>query len=261
VHHRPRKRFGQHFLHDPGTIARIVTVIHPEPGQAMVEIGPGQGAITCPMLARLGRLDVIELDRDLVAPLEARCGELGALAVHNTDALKFDFAALAAERGRLRVVGNLPYNISTPLVFHLLRYTDVLTDIHFMLQKEVVERLTARPGSRDYGRLSLMVQFRCHAEKLFTVGRGVFVPPPKVESAFVRLVPRPNPPVHLEDTQVFEHLVAQAFSQRRKTLRNALKGVAGIEQIRAAGLDPGARPEDLDLEQYARLSRVLTQRG
>jgi 16S rRNA (adenine1518-N6/adenine1519-N6)-dimethyltransferase len=257
--HRPRKRFGQHFLHAPGTIARIVEVIGPAPGQAMVEIGPGQGAITCPLLQRLGRLDVIELDRDLIPLLLARCGQHGELRVHLTDALTFDFAPLAVERGPLRLVGNLPYNISTPLLFHLLGYAGLLQDMHFMLQKEVVERMTAAPGGHDYGRLSIMLQYRCRAERLFTVGAGAFTPPPKVESAFVRLTPHPSPVVQVGDEAVFEQLVSRAFSQRRKTLRNALRGVASADQIGAADIDPRLRPEDLGLEHYARLSQVLSR--
>jgi 16S rRNA (adenine1518-N6/adenine1519-N6)-dimethyltransferase len=258
--HRPRKRFGQHFLHDAGTIRRIVGAIQPQSGQSLVEIGPGRGAITCPLLEQVDRLDVIELDRDLIPLLQARCAGPGELRIHRADALRFDFAALAGERGPLRVVGNLPYNVSTPLLFHLLRHAHCVQDMHFMLQREVVERMTAPPGSRAYGRLTLMLQYRCRAEKLFTVGAGAFTPPPQVESAFVRLVPHERPAVRVDEPALLEKIVAQAFSQRRKTLRNALASLLDAQQIVSLGLDPGLRPEVLSLEQYARLSQALSGR-
>ena len=184
--HRPRKRFGQHFLHDPQVIARIVAAIHPVPGEQLVEIGPGLGALTRPLLQAARELDVVELDRDLLEPLQTRCAGLGTLRIHQADALAFDFARLRGEGPRLRVAGNLPYNISTPLLFHLLAQSEQIHDLHFMLQQEVVERMAAGPGEDAYGRLSVMLQYRCQVEALFTVGPDAFQPPPRVWSAVVR---------------------------------------------------------------------------
>lgn len=256
--HRPRKRFGQHFLHDPGVIERIVRAIAPRPGQHLVEIGPGLGALTLPLLGAVGGMDVVELDRDVVPLLEERCRDAGSLRVHTADALRFRFCDLAPEGGLLRVVGNLPYNISTPLVFHLLEQVRCIEDMHFMLQKEVVERMAAGPGGRDYGRLSVMVQYHCQVTPLFDIGKGAFRPPPKVESSIVRLRPHPLPPVQLDDPGVLGEMVARAFAQRRKTLRNALKGLLTAEQIDAAGVDPKARAETLGLEKFAALSNRLS---
>ena len=252
--HRPRKRFGQHFLHDPGVIARIVAAIAPKPGERLVEIGPGLGALTTALLPAVGHLDVVELDRDLPEPLAARCAGLGELRIHAADALEFDFRTLAPEAGGLRVVGNLPYNISTPLLFHLLDQADCIRDMHFMLQKEVVDRLAADPGTKTYGRLSVMTQFRCAVIPLFDVGPGAFNPPPKVWSAVVRLVPYRGPPVTLNHPERLEDVVRRAFAQRRKTLRNALKGLLDAEAIAAADVDPKARAEVLDLAAFARLA-------
>ncbi len=249
--HRPRKRFGQNFLHDPGVIGRIVTAIGPRPGDRMVEIGPGLGALTRPLLEALGELDAVELDRDLVAELH----NLPGLRIHQADALRFDFCALAGD-DKLRVVGNLPYNISTPLLFHLLDQAECISDMHFMLQKEVVDRLAAPPGGGDYGRLSVMVQYRCRVERVLTVSPGAFNPPPKVESAVVRLVPHESPPVEADPASLRE-VVTRAFAHRRKTLRNNLKGFIPAEQIEAAGIDPGRRAETLSLGEFARLAAML----
>ncbi|HMR02020.1 MAG TPA: 16S rRNA (adenine(1518)-N(6)/adenine(1519)-N(6))-dimethyltransferase RsmA [Candidatus Competibacter phosphatis] len=254
--HRPRKRFGQHFLRDPGVLERIVAAIRPVPGDHLVEIGPGLGALTRPLLAAVGELDAVELDRDLLEPLHAHCADIGRLRLHHADALKFDFAALRGTGPRLRVVGNLPYNISTPLLFHLLDQASHLRDLHFMLQQDVVERMAAGPGEEAYGRLSVMLQYRCQVEPLFTVGPEAFRPPPKVRSAVVRLVPRETLPVAVRDERLFAEVVRRAFAQRRKTLRNALRGWLDIAQIEAAGVDPGARPETLDLAAFAALSAV-----
>jgi 16S rRNA (adenine1518-N6/adenine1519-N6)-dimethyltransferase len=256
--HRPRKRFGQHFLHDPRVTARILAAIDPQPGERVVEIGPGLGMLTCPLLQRLGELDVVEIDRDLIPELQRRCGDLGELRVHCADALRFEFQTLSAAPGTLRVVGNLPYNISTPLLFHLLEVLPSIRDMHFMLQQEVVERITASPGGKDYGRLSVMLQFHCEAEYLFDVGRGAFSPQPQVQSAVLRLRPRPSPPVALRDPAVFATLVQTAFSHRRKTLRNALRGLTSPEAIVRAGIDPALRPEQLGVADYARLSNALS---
>lgn len=252
--HIPRKRFGQNFLHDPGVIHKIIAAIRPQPGQDLVEIGPGQGAITLPLLKACGRLQAVELDRDLLAPLQAAAADVGELILHNRDALRTDFCALRRGDQRLRVVGNLPYNISTPLLFHLLDQAGCIEDMHFMLQKEVVERMAAGPGTGDYGRLSVMLQFRCAVLPLFGIGPGAFRPPPKVESAFVRLIPHRTPPVRVQDEALFTRIVQQAFGQRRKTLRNTLKGLLDNEDFAALNIDPQIRAEQLDLATFARLA-------
>jgi 16S rRNA (adenine1518-N6/adenine1519-N6)-dimethyltransferase len=259
VSHSPRKRFGQNFLHDPGVIDRIVSAIGPRPGDELVEIGPGRGAITLPLLQAAGRLTVIELDRDLIQPLLVRCRTAGELTAHNADALRFDFCRQVADAD-LRIVGNLPYNISTPLLFHLLDQSRCIRDMHFMLQKEVVERMAAPPGSGQYGRLSVMVQYRCRVSPLFTIGPGAFTPAPKVDSAFVRLAPYTRAPVDVVDTGVFATLVRQAFAQRRKTLRNTLRGVLDADEIRLAGIDPAARAETLGLPAFAALANRAARR-
>jgi 16S rRNA (adenine1518-N6/adenine1519-N6)-dimethyltransferase len=254
---RPRKRFGQHFLHERNVVERILDAIRPTPGEPVVEIGPGYGALTCPLLARTGTLDVIEIDRDLTPLLMERCGHLGSLRIHVQDALRFDFRALAADRGRLRIVGNLPYNVSTPLLFRLLGQGDAVRDMHFMLQKEVVERMAAPPGTRVYGRLTVMLAYHCRVERLFLAGPGAFTPHPRVWSAFVRLTPYLDEPVAVADERALNRVVARAFSARRKTLRNALKGLLGESDIRALGIAPDARPDTLTLDQYAHLSNTL----
>lgn len=251
--HQPRKRFGQHFLHDPAVIRRIVAAIGPQPGDRLVEIGPGEGAITFELLRAVGRLDAVELDRDLVEPLRERSRGVGELLVHGADALRFDFCSLTASGEKLRLVGNLPYNISTPLLFHLLDQARCIRDMHFMLQKEVVERMAAAPGGKDYGRLSVMLQARCEVIPLFAIGPGAFRPPPKVDSAVVRLIPLAQPP-DIADPALFARLVATAFAQRRKTLRNGLKGLLTAEAIAALGIDPGARAEQLPLADFVRLA-------
>ncbi|MES9971501.1 MAG: 16S rRNA (adenine(1518)-N(6)/adenine(1519)-N(6))-dimethyltransferase RsmA [Candidatus Thiodiazotropha sp.] len=254
LNHRPRKRFGQNFLHDPGIIQRIVQTIAPQPGENLVEIGPGQGAITTELLTLVGKMHAIELDRDLVLPLAERCAELGELQIHNSDALKFDFSQLAQADRPLRVVGNLPYNISTPLLFHLLDQSDLIQDMHFMLQKEVVDRMAAQPGSKTYGRLTVMLQARAEVSSLFNIGPGAFNPPPKVESAFVRLRPSKPSPYQVDDWPLFSKLVSQAFSQRRKTLRNSLSKIVAADSILAAGIDPGNRAEQLSVAEFVALA-------
>ncbi len=269
MNHRPRKRFGQNFLHDPGIIRRIVAAIAPQPGEHLVEIGPGLGALTREVLPLVGQLDVVELDRDLPPKLRAACAGLGELRIHEADALEFDFCALAQSMAntagdsparRLRVFGNLPYNISTPLLFHLMDQRDCLIDMHFMLQKEVVARMAAAPGGGDYGRLSVMLQYYCRVERLFTVPPGAFTPPPKVDSAIVRLVPYDEPPVAVTDPATLSRVVAQAFSQRRKTLRNTLKPLLSAEALSALDIDPGERAERLDLAAFARLANAVASR-
>ncbi len=259
MNHRPRKRFGQNFLHDQNVIRGIVAAIHPLVGERLVEIGPGLGALTEPLLAALGEMDVVELDRDLVPRLQVQFATQGTLRIHNTDALKFDFCSLRQKDDeKLRVAGNLPYNISTPLIFHLLDQAPCIRDMHFMLQKEVVQRLAAKPGGGDYGRLSVMVQYRCEVEKLFTVPPGAFNPPPKVDSAIVRLIPYATPSHPANDEKLFARLVSQAFSQRRKTLRNNMKGLLDAATIEALGIDPGCRPETLSLEQFVALANAVS---
>jgi 16S rRNA (adenine1518-N6/adenine1519-N6)-dimethyltransferase len=256
--HVARKRFGQNFLHDTNVIARIVRAVSPQPGDALVEIGPGMGALTGPLLDACGDMDVVELDRDLIPRLAESLGARGTLRIHAADALRFDFAALAAERGKpLRVVGNLPYNISTPLIFHLLDAAAHVRDMHFMLQKEVVERMAAAPGSGDYGKLSVLLQYRCRVESLFIVPPGCFTPRPKVDSAIVRLVPWEAPPVSVRREALLVQVVTAAFAQRRKTLRNTLREVLPVEAMASCGVDPGARAETLALEDFARLADAL----
>jgi 16S rRNA (adenine1518-N6/adenine1519-N6)-dimethyltransferase len=255
VEHHPRKRFGQHFLHDPSVIGRIIAAVDPRPGEHLVEIGPGRGAITAGLLAAAGRLDAVELDRDLIEPLTTRFAAAG-LRLHQADALRFDLGALVPSGERLRLVGNLPYNISTPLLFRFLDQADCLADMHLMLQREVAERITAEPGSKVYGRLSVMVQAWCRAELLFLIRPGAFLPPPKVDSAFLRLVPHRPLPHPIDAPDSFARLVAQAFSQRRKTLRNCLKGLISPERLAALGVDPGARAEELSVETFVRLANA-----
>ncbi|MDE2460605.1 MAG: 16S rRNA (adenine(1518)-N(6)/adenine(1519)-N(6))-dimethyltransferase RsmA, partial [Gammaproteobacteria bacterium] len=254
--HHPRKRFGQHFLHDRNIINKILLAINPQPGDSLVEIGPGRGALTLPLLERHGQLTAVELDRDVIPQLQAAAVGKGELHVIQGDALKTDFRTLAPPGEKIRLIGNLPYNISTPLLFHLLDQAQTIADMHFMLQKEVVQRMAAKPGGKDYGRLTVMLAARCRVEPLFHIGSGAFTPAPKVESSFVRLTPHATPPFKIADQSRFAKIVNQAFSQRRKTLRNALRGLADEAAIRAAGLNPSARPETLSTGDYARLAAL-----
>ena len=254
VSHKPRKRFGQHFLHERGIIQRIVTAFNPKPTDHVVEIGPGEGVLTRELVGKVARLDVVELDRDLVTRLRESLPE--TVTIHNADALKFDFCTLAPSDAKLRVIGNLPYNISTPILFHLLDQAHCIGDMLFMLQKEVVDRMVAAPGGKDYGRLSVMLQWGADMEKLFNVGAGAFRPPPKVDSSVVRLTPHAVPPVEVHDPQRFAAIVKAAFSQRRKVLRNTLKGMVGAEAMQALGIDPGRRAETLSLMEFAALANA-----
>ncbi len=255
--HIPRKRFGQNFLHDHNIIYNIISSIQAEPDQHWVEIGPGQGALTEPLLNEKVRLDVIELDRDLVVLLRERFKHYPKLHIHSADALRFDFSALAEQGTKLRVIGNLPYNISTPLMFHLLDNAYCIEDMHFMLQKEVVDRICASPGSKKYGRLSVMMQYYCLPELLFYVPPESFDPIPQVTSAIVRLVPHLQPPVVVNDIAKLNRVVTQAFSQRRKTLRNSLKKLIDEDDIVALGIDPTLRAESITLAEFASLSNLL----
>jgi len=260
LNHQPRKRFGQNFLHDPRVIARIVAAVNPQPTDHLVEVGPGQGAITVHLLEAAGRLEAVELDRDLIAPLREKCAGHGEFTVHQGDALKFDFCALAGDGPPLRLVGNLPYNISTPLLFHFLDQAECIADMHFMLQKEVVDRMAAGPGSKTYGRLSVMLQARCRIIPLFDIGPGAFNPPPKVDSAIVRLVPHATPPFTVNDPALFARIVAQAFAQRRKTLRKSLQQLVDATVFAHAGIDPGERPEQLSPADFAGLANAAAPR-
>lgn len=252
-----RKRFGQHFLQDKHVIQRIVDMISPLPQQHLVEIGPGQGALTLPLLKKTGFLEVIEIDRDLIPALKNRCVDKGELIIHQADALTFDFQQLVREGQPLRMVGNLPYNISTPLIFHLLEYAKHISDMHFMLQKEVVDRLAARPASEHYGRLSIMVQYHCSVQSLFNVGPEAFAPPPRVHSSIVRLIPHQLPPYLAQNYFHFAKLVKTAFGQRRKTLRNALKLLVDDEDWERLPIDSHLRPEQLSLPEYVKMSNLL----
>ena len=257
--HRPRKRFGQNFLHDQAVIERILNYVNPKSGDHLVEIGPGRGALTRGLLQRAGALDAIELDRDLLEPLRRQCASLGILRLHNADALTFDFRPLRDNGRRMRLVGNLPYNISTPLLFHLIEQADAIEDMHFMLQKEVVDRMAAGPGSKTYGRLSVMLQVSCEVTPLFDIGPESFDPPPKVDSSLVRLCPLAEPLVAAERMTGFARLVSTAFAQRRKTLRNNLKGLLDADRISALGIDPGTRTETLSPEDLIRLHEALVR--
>lgn len=254
----PRRRFGQHFLHDPAIIDRIIHAVAPRRGERVYEIGPGLGALTGPLLDALGGLTVVEIDSDLAARLGERYAHTGNLRIHVRDALGFDFTG-AENGGRVRVVGNLPYNISTPLLFHLLGQAPPIEDMHFMLQREVAERIAAPAGTPAYGRLSVMTQLRCEPTLLFRVGAGAFRPPPRVTSAFVRLRVRSHPAVVLSDEPTFRALVRQLFSHRRKTVRNALKGWMAAAEIEAAGVDPATRPGRLGLTELATLANAHFQ--
>jgi 16S rRNA (adenine1518-N6/adenine1519-N6)-dimethyltransferase len=261
LNHKAKKRFGQNFLHDQGVIHGIVAAIRPREGEHLVEIGPGMGAMTEPLLEACKQMEAIELDRDLLPGLRAQFAVQGGLTLHNADALKFDFCSLMSDERPLRVVGNLPYNISTPLIFHLIEQSNCIQDMHFMLQQEVVNRLAAAPGGGDYGRLSIMVQYHCEVEKLFGVPPEAFNPPPKVHSAIVRLTPYETPPIPARDVKTLSQLVTQSFQQRRKTLRNNLKKVLDSGVIESLGIDPGRRPETLSLEEYVRLADALYEQN
>ena len=256
--HKARKRFGQNFLEDAHIIANIVSAIAPKPDDLLVEIGPGLGAITSELIEQLDKIHVVELDRDLVPFLIAKFEHTKKLTIHNHDALKFDFSQLVtAPEQKLRVVGNLPYNISTPLIFHLLDQAQCIQDMHFMLQKEVVERLAAGVGEKAYGRLGIMVQYHCKVEPLFEVPPESFNPPPKVDSAIVRLSPYTEKPYKTRDLALLQRIVTDAFSMRRKTLRNALKSLISEAALEAAAIDPSSRAEKVSLEQFINLTEQV----
>ncbi len=255
--HTARKRFGQNFLQDSRIIADIVQAVRPQPADTVVEIGPGLGAITEPLAAKLDCLHVCEIDRDIIGYLKTR-PYAGKLVIHEGDVLQFDFASVP---GRKKIVGNLPYNISTPLLFHLSCYADEVEDMHFMLQKEVVERMVAEPGSNDFGRLSVMLQYFFEMEKLLDVPPEAFSPAPKVDSAVVRLIPAKHRIGQAQDFEQFAALVKQAFHQRRKTIRNNLKDLADDNDLQAAGISPQERAEHIAPEKYVALANLLAQKA
>jgi 16S rRNA (adenine1518-N6/adenine1519-N6)-dimethyltransferase len=254
--HRARKRFGQNFLTDRGMVQRIVDAIAPDPSDLLLEIGPGQAALSDPLAETGADLHLIEIDRDLAERLRLHFATRPRVQLHVGDALTMDFGALCDGR-RFRLVGNLPYNISTPLMFHVLQWSGLIVDMHFMLQREVVARMAAAPGGKAYGKLSIMCQYHCAIAPLFIVPPEAFSPAPRVHSAFVRLTPHEQPPVDIHDMGAFRRLLNQAFSMRRKTLRNGLRGILDEAAIESVGIDPGLRPETLNLAQFAALSNLV----
>ena len=260
--HQARKRFGQNFLHDAGIIRRIIRSIAPHESDHLVEIGPGLGALTEELLDEAGALDAIELDRDLPPILRSKFFNYGdKFRIFEEDAMKFDFASLQEDERPLRVVGNLPYNISTQLIFHLLSHSDCILDMHFMLQKEVVDRMAAGPGENNYGRLGIMAQYYCKVEKLFIVPPGAFNPAPKVDSAIIRLTPYKQLPVEAQDVKMLEKVVRTAFTMRRKTLRNNLKPMLTGDELEHLGIDPSLRPERLGLPEFVTISDYLSNKN
>ena len=255
---RARKRFGQNFLIDNYVIENIIRALQLKAQDRIIEIGPGRGALTKPLFDAVQHLEVIELDRDLATALHTSFGK--SLTIYTEDALSFDFKKLVQDESslkKLKIVGNLPYNISTPLIFHLLSFADSIESMHFMLQKEVVDRLIAGPNHRDYGRLSIMVQYYCKTEWLFQVPPSAFYPAPKVESAFVRLIPHPSLPFPARNLLLLQDIVRIAFNQRRKTLSNALKVYLSSDDFATLQLNPKSRPENLSVEDYVKISNFI----
>lgn len=259
--HTARKRFGQNFLHDPYIIDQIVSAIGPEKGENLIEIGPGLAALTEPVCELVDKLTVVELDRDLAERLRTHPFLSSKLTIVEQDALKVDFTQLGTPDQPLRVFGNLPYNISTPLMFHLFQFSTAVKDMHFMLQKEVVTRLAASPGSKSYGRLSVMAQYYCQVIPVLHVPPGAFKPPPKVDSAVVRLVPHAVNPVTVDSESTLNQVCATAFNQRRKTLRNSLKELLSEEEIESLGIRPDIRAENLSLEDFAQLANAISRKA
>jgi len=257
---RPRKRFGQHFLCDQVIIQRIITALAPQPHEHLIEIGPGQGALTLPVLKLLKHLEVVELDRDLIPELESRTRNAGDLQIYSADALEFDFASVKKDDRMLRIFGNLPYNISTPLIFHLLTYSSIVSDMLFMLQKEVAERLAAQANEDAYGRLSVMVQYHCDVELLFDVSPQAFFPPPQVKSSIVHLVPHRQFPCRALDYNLFAEIVRHAFGQRRKTLRNSLKKLIDDSAWENMNVHSDLRPENLRVQDFVEISNAMSEK-
>jgi 16S rRNA (adenine1518-N6/adenine1519-N6)-dimethyltransferase len=259
--HQARKRFGQNFLHDQGIIDRIVQSINPRASDHIVEIGPGQGALTRPLAASGARLDCVELDRDLAAFLKTNVGKQANVTIHQQDILKFDLASVQHDSQRLRIIGNLPYNISTPVLFYLLQQHNRIEDMVFMLQLEVVNRMAAQVGDRNYGRLGLMLQYYCEVEPLFNVPSAAFTPRPKVSSAIVRLIPHQTMPIQAKDPECLQVVIRTAFNQRRKTLKNSLKAIISETELTTLPLDVSMRPENLTLADYILISDALTEQS
>jgi 16S rRNA (adenine1518-N6/adenine1519-N6)-dimethyltransferase len=259
--HVARKRFGQNFLHDDYVIDKIVSAINPKEGQNLLEIGPGLGALTEPVAEIVDKLTVVELDRDLAARLRSHPFIRDKLNVVEQDALKYDFSELAQNDNKLRVFGNLPYNISTPLMFHLFKYSDVIQDMHFMLQLEVVKRLCASHGDKLYGRLSVMAQYYCSAQPVVMVPPSAFKPAPKVDSSVVRLIPHQTPIVDVTSVDALQQVVTAAFNQRRKTIRNSLKNLLDESLITTLDINPDIRAEQLSLQEFARLSNAVHEKS
>lgn len=254
----PRKRFGQHFLHDRNILNKIIAAIQPEPGQHFIEIGPGRGAMTQLLIECIDSLHVIEIDRDLAAALPTII-KSPKLSVHEADALSFDFGKLRQSDAPLRLAGNLPYNVSTPMLFHILGYDELFTDIHVMLQKEVARRIAAEPGSRTYGRLSVTIAARCEIETLFHIKPGSFTPPPRVESSFIRLRPDESKRNRIAQPDAFDLVVKHAFGQRRKRLSNSLGDMLTTAGIESVGVDPGARAEQLNVDEFIALGNLYAE--
>ncbi len=255
--HQAKKRFGQNFLHNDAVISSIVDAINPEPGENLIEIGPGLGALTEPVIERAGKLSVVELDRDLAHRLRHHPFLAPHLTIHETDALKFDFSQLVTTDKPLRIFGNLPYNISTPLIFHLLTFKEQVQDMHFMLQKEVVQRMASGPDCKAYGRLSIMTQYQCQVIPVMEIGPEAFKPAPKVDSAIVRLIPHKKIKNPVKDIKALNTVCLAAFNQRRKTIRNSFKNLLSAEQLTSLNIDPGLRPENLSIDEYIKLANYI----
>jgi 16S rRNA (adenine1518-N6/adenine1519-N6)-dimethyltransferase len=257
AHHQPRKRFGQNFLVDPHYSQQIIAHLHPRPDDNLVEIGPGTGALTRPLLSSVAALTIIEIDRDLITDLQSLKTHYPQLQIITADALRFDFLSLVTAGKKLRIIGNLPYNITTPFLFHLIKTKDQIIDMHFMLQKEVVDRITASPGGKSYGRLSVMMQYHFNTQWLFDVPARAFNPVPKVNSAFLRLTPHPELPYPVDDYSLFSDIVRSAFSLRRKIISNSLKAFVNAEQLHTLGIDPHLRPEQLSVADFVRIANAV----
>jgi 16S rRNA (adenine1518-N6/adenine1519-N6)-dimethyltransferase len=255
--HQAKKRFGQNFLHNDAVISDIIDAINPEPGENLVEIGPGLGALTEPVIERAKKLSVVELDRDLAKRLRHHPFLAPHLTIYETDALSFDFSQLATNEKPLRIFGNLPYNISTPLIFHLLTFKDKVQDMHFMLQKEVVQRMAAGPHCKAYGRLSIMTQYQCQVIPVMEIGPEAFKPAPKVDSAIVRLVPHKDIKNPVKDINALNTVCLAAFNQRRKTIRNSFKNLISVAQLESLNIDANLRPENLTLDDYITLANFI----
>ncbi len=259
-YHTPRKRFGQNFLEDPFVIQKILQSLQLKPDDHLIEIGPGLGALTKPLLQMLNHLEVIELDRDLAKTLQEECHASKNLTLHQADTLKFDFQTLFKNNQKLKIVGNLPYNISTPLLFHLLKYSYIIQDMHFMLQKEVVDRLIAKPNSKAYGRLSIMTQYHCETHFLFTVPPTAFRPAPKVTSAFIRLIPYAKLPFVAHSIHILQEITTHAFTQRRKILQNSLKKYLELQDFERLSINPLSRPENLSVNEFVQISNYIQEK-